>query len=212
MHTRVRGTGLLSWPPSSWTACMNRAWSAVVHRIRGARTLLFEPPPGTDTLLPAARLNAHPCCVGCRWLWRAASADVPSPRLRPGGSAPELGFARNPTSPLPSAEFGSPLCCDLTAADGSEDAAAEGTAGGLIRRERFGRFLCNIARDTIKLKLWKDQASYNSVIQWKSAKKPVSYYCLDQMICTCCTRREPWIEEELIYSRGEVIEEEEERR
>lgn len=76
---------------------------------------------------------------------------VPSPRLRPGGSAPEpepgLGFAKNPTSPLPSA-FGSASCGGFAAVAGGsdKDVIADETAGGLIRRERFGRLLCNIAR------------------------------------------------------------------
>jgi hypothetical protein len=89
-----------------------------------------------------ARLNAHPC--GWRW-WPcrpAASsprAGVASPRLRPGGSATGLGFAKNPTSPLPSAY--------VAVLIGSVDATtADEAAGGLIWRERFGRFLCSIGR------------------------------------------------------------------
>lgn len=136
----------LSWPPRSWTASMNRAWSAVVHRIRGARTLLFEP-PCSDALPGAARLNAHPCGA-CGRPASARTVGVPSPRLRPGGSAPELGFAKNPTSPLPSASVlaaGSVDCSGFAAAAGGPEEAVDEPAGGLIRRERLGRFLCNIA-------------------------------------------------------------------
>jgi hypothetical protein len=140
-------TSLLSWPPRSSTACTKRAWSAVVQRIRGARDLRFDPPAGRDALV-AARLNAHPC--GSRWPRRPAAlppcAGVPSPRLRPGGSAPGLGFAKNPTSPLPSSAYDAVLGSGDGgfARAGASLAAADEEAGGLIRRERFGRFLCSI--------------------------------------------------------------------
>lgn len=134
----------------------------MVHRIRGARTLRFEPAGSWDALA-AARLNgAHPC--GCRWWspWRPPPASAcagvvgPSPRLRPGGSLPELGFPKNAaTSPPPSASVITPVGRVVLAAvvGVPEDtgAAADETAGGLIRRERFGRFLCSIARS----KLWE---------------------------------------------------------
>jgi hypothetical protein len=143
---------LLSWPPRSSTACTKRAWSAVVQRIRGARELRFDGPSGGEAM--AARLNAHPC--GWRWPRRPAASSsslrvgVASPRLRPGGSAPGpgLGFAKNPTSPLPSAYdvavLGSVGGGGFATTAGASDAAA----GGLIWRERFGRFLlCSIGRD-----------------------------------------------------------------
>jgi hypothetical protein len=134
---------LLSWPPRSSTAWTNRAWSAVVHRIRGARALRFNPGTGA---LAAARLNAYPCWGG-RWLRRPASssprAGVRSSRLRPGESALRLGFAKNPISPLPSSS--SYVASGFATVDASED-----TAGRLIWRERFGRFLRSIGRDQAK--------------------------------------------------------------
>uniref|UniRef100_A0A0A9F1R4 Similar to ATS/KAN4 (ABERRANT TESTA SHAPE) n=1 Tax=Arundo donax TaxID=35708 RepID=A0A0A9F1R4_ARUDO len=150
----------LSWPPRSSTACTKRAWSAVVHRIRGARALRFD--PGRDAL--AARLNTQP--FGCGWLGRPASspgAGVPSPRLRPGGSAPELGFAKNPTSPLPSsyvAVLGSVGSGFFTAG------APDDAAGGLIWRDRFGRFLCSIGRSS---NVQSGLAAGSSMFKWKDS-------------------------------------------
>ena len=153
---------LLSWPPRSPTACTKRAWSAVVQRIRGARALRIDfDPPGRDEELAAARLNAHPC-GGWRWPRRPVASSlsprvgVASPRLRPGGggSATELGFAKNPTSSLPSEYVA-----------GASDAAA---AGGLIWRERFGRFLRSIGRRSSKRKATVLQLC-SSTIKWSTA-------------------------------------------
>jgi len=144
----------------------------VVQRIRGARALRFDP-AGREAQA-AARLNAHPC--GWRWWPRRPAASSPragvaSPRLRPGGSAPGLGFAKNPTSPLPSAYvavlIGSVGGGFATA--GASDAAADEAAGGLIWRERFGRFLCSIGRSS----KWKVTALQVccSTIKWSTDAK-----------------------------------------
>lgn len=150
---------ILSWPPRSSTACTKRAWSAVVQRIRGARALRFDP-AGREAVPVAARLNAHPC--GWRWPRRPAAssprAGVASPRLRPGGSATcWLGFAKNPTSPHPSsyvAMLGS-VSGGLATAGAPDATTADEAAGGLIWRDRFGRFFCSIGRSS----RWKVTAS-----------------------------------------------------
>jgi len=173
METRTSFLNVLSWPPRSSTACTKRAWSAVVQRIRGARELRFDPPAGREALV-AAPLNAHPC--GSRWHRRPAAspacAGVPSPRLRPGGSATGLGFAKNPTSPLSSA-YGAAVLGSGDggfASAGASQAAPDEAAGGLIRRERFGRFLCSIGGDQAMEK--SHGLAPTTAIKWNGGRTP----------------------------------------
>ena len=166
----------------------------MVQRIRGARALRFDPAAGREALA-AARLNAHPC--GWRWWPRrpaalSPSAGVASPRLSPGGSAPGLGFAKNPTSPLPSAYVAVLIGCVgggfADAATGASDATtADEAAGGLIWRQRFGRFLCSIGRSS----KWKVTARCRccSTIKWSTDTK---FLASNPRPLPLVIKRSPW--------------------
>lgn len=78
---------ILSWPPRSSTAWTKRAWRELVHRIRGARMLLFP----TNRF----RISATAAAGSCRYRWCCRSSIWAAADFLPSSGENQLAAGAN---------------------------------------------------------------------------------------------------------------------